>query len=141
MKCPSAAEIARRFAKYAPGRLDRYEEGVRNPDEDWEKNTKDAEPNYEEGVKKAIARKAFGKGVAKCGTSRQQAKTITKGIPNWVPGIEGSEQDMADAMGPVVSVIQATTLPARYPKGDPRSERGRPYIRRFQDGVKIEAKF
>lgn len=121
MKCPSASVIAARFVKYAPQRADRYDDGVRNPAEDWEKQTKDAEPNYEKGVTAAIARKAFGKGVAKCGTSRQQAKTIVKGIPRWVEGISGAEVDMEKAMGPVVSVIEATTLPPRYPTGDVRN--------------------
>ena len=120
MKCPNAAEIARRFVKYAPARFDRFVEGVENPDEDWEKNTKAAEPNYEEGVKKAITRKAFGKGVIKCGTAKQQAKTI-KNQTRWTEGIEGAEDEMAAAMGPVVNVLQAVTLPQKYPKGDPRN--------------------
>ena len=121
MKCPSAATIAQRFVKYAPQRQDRYEDGVRNPAEDWEKETKAAEANYEKGVQGGIARKAFGKGVTKCGTARQQAKTIMKGIPRWVEGISGAEADMATAMGPVVSVIEGTTLPPRYPTGDARN--------------------
>ncbi len=120
MKTPSAAEIARRFVKYAPGRSDRYFDGIANPVEDWEKNTKAAESNYEEGVKKAIGRKAFGKGVTKCGTARQQAKTI-QNQNRWPEGIEGAEAEMTSAMTPVVTVLQAITLPQKYPKGDPRN--------------------
>lgn len=120
MQCPSAAEIARRFVKYAPGREDRYKEGIRNPGEDWEKRTKDAEPNYEDGVKKAILRKAFGKGVTKCGTARQQAKTI-QNENRWTEGIEGAEVEMTTAMQGVVTVLSAITLPPSYPKGDPRN--------------------
>lgn len=120
MKCPSAADIARRFVKYAPGRFDRYTDGIANPAEDWEKNTKAAEPNYEEGVKKAITRKAFGKGVLRCGTERQKSKTI-QNQNRWPEGIEGAEAEMTTAMGPVVSVLQAVTLPQKYPKGDPRN--------------------
>lgn len=120
MKVPSAAEIARRFVRYAPAREDRFEFGVRNPDLDWEKETADSEPNYEEGVKKAITRKAFGKGVRKCGTARQQERTI-RNIPRWAEGIVGSEDDMAKAMAPVVTILEAVKLPERYPKGDPRN--------------------
>lgn len=120
MKTPSAAVIAARFVKYAPGRFDRYTEGIASPDEDWEKNTKAAESNYETGVKAGIARKAFGKGVTKCGTARQQAKTI-KNQHRWPEGIEGAGAEMEAAMGPVVAVLQAITLPQRYPKGDPRN--------------------
>jgi len=119
-KCPDPAEIARRFVTYGPGREDRFEAGVRSPDKDWEKETADAEGNYEEGVKKAITRKAFGKGVKKCGTEKQKSRTI-RNIPRWRQGIEDSEPDMAKAMEPVVSVIRATTLPKRYPKGDDRN--------------------
>jgi len=120
MNVPSAAEIARRFVKYAPQREDRFEEGVRNPGEDWERNTKAAEPNYEEGVKKAISRKAFGKGVGKCGTAKQQAKTILN-LPRWREGIENAETTMAEAMAPVVAVLEAVKLPPAYPKGDSRN--------------------
>lgn len=140
MKCPSAATIAARFVKYAPGRSDRYEEGVRNPDKDWEKETKAAEGNYEEGVKKAISRKAFGKGVVKCGTARQQEKTI-RNIPRWSDGIMGSQTDMENAMGPVVSVIQGTTLPPRYPTGDDRNYARNKAVGQALRKAKEEGKF
>lgn len=120
MYCPSAATIAKRFVTHAPGRSDRYEEGVRAPKKDWADETAKAEPNYEDGVKKAIGRKAFSKGVKKCGTPRQQEHTI-RNIPRWAEGITGAEDDMANAMAPVVAVIQGTTLPQRYPKGDDRN--------------------
>lgn len=119
-KCPSASEIADRFVKFAPGRASRYEEGVRAPSKDWEKETADAETNYEEGVKKGITRKAFGKGVKKCGTVRQQSQTI-KNIHRWGEGIEGAGDVMELAMDPVVKVIVATSLPPKYPKGDDRN--------------------
>jgi len=120
MKVPSAQEIAKRFVTYAPGRAGRYADGVANPDEDWEKNTADAESNYEEGIKKAITRKAFGKGVHKCGTAKQKAQTL-KNLPRWAEGIEGAESEMAAAMTPVVAVMEGITLPKKYPKGDPRN--------------------
>lgn len=121
MKVPSASVIAARFVKFAPLRSDRYEEGVRNPTENWEEKTVAAEDNYNKGVTAAIARKAFGKGVKRCGTARQQAKTILKGLTRWIDGITGAEADMAAAMGPVVAVLEATKLPDRYPTGDPRN--------------------
>lgn len=120
MFMPSAAEIASRFVKYAPGRFDRFADGIRNPGRDWEKETKAAEGNYEEGVKKAIARKAFGKGVTKAGTAKQQQKTI-QNENRWVEGIEGAESTMVKAMEPVVAVMAAVTLPPAYAKGDPRN--------------------
>ena len=120
MKCPSAANIANRFVQFAPSRFPRYQEGIRAPGNDWEKETKAAEGNYEAGVKAAMGRKAFGKGVTKCGTAKQQAKTV-QNENRWVEGIEGAESTMASAMSGVVAVLQATTLPPAFPKGDPRN--------------------
>jgi len=120
MDCPDAQEIARRFVAYAPGSSDRYEDGVRNPGKDWEKETSEAEGNYEEGIKKAISRKAFGKGVKKCGTARQKEKTI-RNLSRWSEGIQGAEADMATAMESVVTVMRAIKLPPSYPKGDDRN--------------------
>lgn len=120
MNYPTAQEIARRYVQFAPARAPRYEQGVRNPVRDWEKETADAEPNYEKGVQDAIKRKAFGKGVKKCGTERQKSQTI-KNITRWAEGIEGAEDVMAAAMESVSRVAQAIVLPPAYPKGDKRN--------------------
>jgi len=120
MKTKSAAEIAKSFVKYAPGRVDEYENGVRNPDKDWAAETAAAEDNYEKGVEAAIKRKAFGTGVKKCGTEKQKSQTI-KNIPRWAEGIEGSEDNMRTAMEPVVGVLQALILPKKWPRGDKRN--------------------
>ncbi|MBA7478802.1 hypothetical protein ES707_14230 [subsurface metagenome] len=120
MNYPDGAEIARRFVKYAPGRSDRFEDGVRNPTKDWKTETAAAEDNYEEGVKKGIGRKAFGKGVVRCGTDRQKSQTI-KNLNRWAEGIEGAEDVMTTAMDRVASVAKAINLPKRYPKGDDRN--------------------
>lgn len=120
MKVTSAAKIAERFVKYAPQREDRFEEGVRDPGEDWEKNTAAAEDNYEKGVKDAMTRKAFGKGVVKCGTEKQQAKTLLN-MNRWAEGIQNARATMELAMEKVVKVLQAVKLPPRYPKGDDRN--------------------
>ena len=140
MKVPDAAEIARRYITFSPARASRYEAGVRNPDKDWETETKAAEPNYEEGIRKSIARKGFSKGVVKCGTDKQKSQTI-KNIPRWVEGIEGSEDIMAAAMEPVVSVIRATTLPQRYPKGDDRNYKRVEVIGKALRKAKEDGKF
>lgn len=120
MNYPNASEIARRYVKFAPARASRYEEGVRAPVRDWEKETAEAEKNYEEGITAAMKRKAFGKGVHRCGTARQQSQTI-KNINRWAEGIEGAEDVMTAAMESVARVAQAIVLPPAYPKGDPRN--------------------
>ncbi|GAH40187.1 unnamed protein product, partial [marine sediment metagenome] len=82
----SASKIAEKWARVTPERTVDYEEGVRNPSKDWEKETLDAEGRYEAGIKASITRKAFGKGVKKVGTAKQQSKTILKGLIRWPEG-------------------------------------------------------
>lgn len=123
MVVPSAREIAAKFARVTPEREPDYEAGVRSPKADWETETAGAEENYEEGVRKAIARKGFGKGVREVGTAKQQAKSIEKGVEQgrWAAGVRGAEDDMAEGMEPVVRTLEAVKLPGKFPKGDPRN--------------------
>ncbi len=121
MIVPSAAKIAEKWGRVTPERTIDYEEGVRNPLKDWATETKAAEPRYEDGVKAAIARKAFGKGVERVGTAKQKFKTIEKGIPRWPEGVRLAESDMRKGMEPVVKALEGITLPPRYATGDPRN--------------------
>ncbi len=117
----SAAAIAKKWARVTPDRIEDYEDGVRNPAKDWEDETLAAEENYEAGIKDAITRKAFSKGVKKAGTAKQKSATILKGIPRWSEGVRIAEDAMRAGMGPVVAVLEGLTLPKRYPTGDPRN--------------------
>jgi len=121
MICPSAAKIAEKWARVTPERTIDYEEGVRNPARDWEKETSEAEDRYEAGIKSAMSRKAFGKGVKRVGTAKQKSKTIIKGIPRWSEGVRIAEPDMRSGMEPVVKALEGITLPKRYETGDPRN--------------------
>ena len=121
MIVPSAAKIAEKWGRVTPERTIDYEEGVRNPLRDWETETADAEERYEAGIKAAMARKAFGKGVRKTGTAKQRAKTITKGIARWPEGVRLAEDDMRLGMEPVVKALEGITLPPRFATGDPRN--------------------
>lgn len=121
MIMPSAAKIAAKWARVTPERTQDYEEGVRNPSKDWETETADSEGRYEAGIKLAMLRKAFGKGVRAVGTAKQKAASILKGIPRWPEGVRGAEADMRSGMEPVVSTLEALKLPERFPTGDPRN--------------------
>lgn len=121
MVVKSAKDIAAKWARVTPDRIEDYEHGVRYPLNDWEKQTLAAEENYEAGIRDAITRKAFGKGVKKAGTAKQQSACIIKGIPRWPEGVRGAEEAMESGMGPVVDVLSKLVLPKRYPTGDPRN--------------------
>ncbi|MBA7667029.1 hypothetical protein ES703_75114 [subsurface metagenome] len=121
MVVKSAKEIAAKWGRVTPDRIEDYEDGVRNPQKDWEKETLDAEENYEAGIRESISNKSFSKGVKKAGTAKQQSASILKGIPRWPEGVRGAVDAMESGMGPVVDVLSKLVLPKRYPTGDPRN--------------------
>ena len=121
MKVKSASAIAEKWARVTSERTQDYEDGVKNPIRDWEKETIDAKERYEAGIKASIARDAFSKGVKKAGTAKQKAKSITKGIPRWAEGVRGAQNDMQSGMEPVVKILEGLTLPPRFATGDPRN--------------------
>ena len=121
MKTKTAAETAAKWGRVTPDRTQDYEDGVRNPQKDWEAETVAAEGNYEEGIRKSITNKSFSKGVKRTGTAGQQKATIEKGLTRWPEGVRLAEDTMAAAMEPVIKTLQSIKLPPRFPKGDPRN--------------------
>lgn len=117
----SVADIARKYARVAPTRTEDYESGVRNPRVDWKTATAAAEPSYKEAVTRAATEGRFGKGVAAAGTEKWQKKAIDKGTQRWGPGVQIAQPDYEKAFAKYRDVIERTTLPPRYPKGDPRN--------------------
>lgn len=139
MVIKTAIEIAKKWLRVTSGRTDDYEAGVRNPGKDWMKETSDAEERYNAGIKSAILRGAFGKGVKKVGTAKQQLKSIKKGIPRFAEGVMGAENDMREGMEPVVAVLSALKLPKRYETGDPRNIKRVEVIQQALHKMKIGA--
>ena len=121
MQVPTAQEIAKKWARVTPERVEDYDAGVRNPKRNWETETLAAEGNYEKGVTSAISRKGFGKGVKAAGLAKQQGNSITKGIPRFGEGVRIAESTMAASMEKVVNTMKSVSLPPKYPKGDPRN--------------------
>lgn len=117
----SAAQVAAKFARVTPQRSEDYIEGVNNPRRSWEAATKGAEDNYKAGVTKAANEGRFGRGVSAAGDAKWQANTVAKGQTRWGEGVSIAQGDYERAMGPVLATIERTTLPPRYPKGDPRN--------------------
>jgi len=120
-KIMDTAAIAEKYGRVTPARQTDFENGVKAPMNDWQANTKAAEGNYNQGVQTAIANKSFGKGVDKATTAKWQSKTIEVGVGRWGTGVRAGQADYASGFDPYVKVITSTTLPPRYPKGDPRN--------------------
>lgn len=113
--------IAKKWASVTPMRAEDYADGIANPRTSWAKATGLAESAYEDGVKLAIQRKAFGKGVAQAGDAKWQRKASVNGVRNWGPGVTEAEGDYAAGFAPYQQAIKACVLPPRYARRDPRN--------------------
>jgi len=117
----SPTDIARKWARVTPARTEDYKLGVENPLKDWASETAAAETRYKDGVAKAAARNAFGKGVKKAGTAKWKEGATTMGVRRWGEGVQAGESAYASGFAPYSEVISRTALPPKYPKGDPRN--------------------
>jgi hypothetical protein len=113
--------IANKWADVTPMRSGDYAAGIANPRRSWAAATKAAEKSYEDGVSKAVSRKAFGKGVTKAGDEKWLRKATTNGVRNWGPGVSEAKGDYASGFAPYHAAISAVQLPPRYAKRDPRN--------------------
>lgn len=120
-KIRSLAEIQGKWSTVTPQRSQQYAEGVANPLNSWSAGAKAAEPNFEQGIQRAIAAKSFGKGVTAAGDDRWQTKTTQIGVSRWAPGVAAGSADFADGFAPYRDTIAATNLPPRFPRGDERN--------------------
>jgi len=121
VKIRASKDIKDKWLKVTPERADMYEAGVKAPLEDWESQTIGAEKSYEDGIKESIADKRFSKGVKKVGTAKWQKKTLEKGVPVFADRVRIAGDDYEKGFAPYRDEIEKTTLPARFPKGDPRN--------------------
>ncbi len=98
-----------------------YRAGVENPSGDWAEKTAAAEQNYEAGVRAAISRKGFSKGVVAAGTAKWKRNTLEKGPSRWTQGIALGMDAYRKGFQPYHDKIASLVLPARGPKGDPKN--------------------
>ncbi len=120
-KIRSLSEIQSKWSTVTPQRTQQYQEGVQSPLNSWAAGAKAAEPNFEQGVQKAIAAKSYGKGVSSAGDERWQTKTTQVGVQRWAPGVAAGAADYGEGFGPYRDVINNTSLPPRFPRGDERN--------------------
>jgi hypothetical protein len=117
----SAAAIQEKYGRVTPGRSEDYKKGVASPRRPWAKAAKDGEPNYKVAVVAAANAGMYGKGVDKCGEDGWQGPAIEKGPGRFAEGTQLAAPDYAKGFEKYRAVIERTTLPARFPKGDPRN--------------------
>jgi hypothetical protein len=112
---------ADKWQRRASQATDDFVQGVESPRQDWKTATIAAAKNQETGILEAIKDKRFERGVAKAGSEKWKAKTISKGSARFAQGVQEGVGDYALAIAPYLQVIEQTNLPPRYPKGDPRN--------------------
>jgi len=115
------ASIASKWARVTPQRSADYEAGVKDPIRDWATNTGAANESYKAGVQAAISKDLFKKGVAKAGTEKWKRRATEVGPARFSQGVQVAQPDYEKGFAPFREVIEKTTLPPRFAKGDPRN--------------------
>lgn len=115
------SNFASKWARVTPQRTEDYQQGVQNPKVPWAEATLAAEKNQEAGIQEAIRDKRFAKGVQKAGNSAWQQGALQKGVNRFGEGVQVSQEKYASGFAPYAQIIESTTLPPRFPKGDPRN--------------------
>lgn len=113
--------IREKWGRVTPGRTEDYKIGIANPKRDWETETKDSSDRYKAGVDQAHAKGLFVKGVDKAGTKKWQDRALKKGPGRFAEGVYIAAPDYEKGFAPFHAAIERTTLPPKFPKGDPRN--------------------
>jgi len=113
--------IAEKWARVTPMRRPDYEYGIANPRRDWAEAAAGANESWKAGVAAAAAADRFGKGVKKVGTEKWKDRARRKGPSRFAEGVIIGRPDYHKGFAPFSDTIKATTLPDRFPKGDPRN--------------------
>jgi len=113
--------IANKWSRVTPQRRPDYEFGVNNPRRDWASAASGANATWKEAITSAAAADRFGKGVTKAGTAKWKDRAGKKGPSRFAEGVIIGMPDYQKGFSPYAETIKATTLPERFPKGDPRN--------------------
>ena len=98
-----------------------YKAGVANPRRDWAKSTEAQKEAWRLGITEAANNDRFAKGVRKAGTEKWQSNALKKGPGRFAEGVMVAGPEYEKGYAPYRDTIEKTTLPPRYPKGDPRN--------------------
>jgi len=117
----SISRIGEKWTRVTPQRTEDYTLGVKSPRRDWEKSAVAAKETHKAAMTAAAATDAYGKGVAAAGSGKWQARALQKGPGRFAEGVMVGGDDYAKGFAPYRDAIEATVLPPRFPKRDPRN--------------------
>lgn len=130
----SSTQAASKWSRVTPQRTEDYAAGVKAPKTSWQAATTAAAGAQAAGVQEAIKNKSFEKGVAKAGDAKWSAKASSVGADRFGQGVQAAQGEYEQGVAPYLQVIQSTSLPPRYSKGDPRNiERVRVMAKALRD--------
>lgn len=113
--------IANKWARVAPQRTQDYQEGISAPRRDWAQTAAAAQDTHTAAMQRAGTQKSYSRGVRAAGSQKWQARALAKGPGRFAEGVAISEGDYRSGFSPYAETIGRTTLPPRFPKGDPRN--------------------
>lgn len=114
-------QIGDKWTRVTPMRQEDYAIGVQNPRRPWAQATMDANAAYKAGLTKSIADDRWVKGVGRAGDAKWKSGATTKGPGRWAEGVQGAGDAYVRGFGPYHRAIEATNLPLRGAKGDPKN--------------------
>jgi hypothetical protein len=117
----SIQAIQEKWGRVTPGRSEDYALGIANPKRDWARSATGAKESHKAAMVAAATNDSYAKGIAKAGTEKWQKKAALKGPSRFSEGVTVGAADYGTGFAPYADVIKATTLPVRYPSGDPRN--------------------
>ena len=115
------SKVASKWARVTPMRAEDYKNGVQDPRRDWAKQAIAQKDTWKTAITEAATKGLYEKGIATAGTERWKDKALTKGPGRFQEGVMVAGPDFEKGFAPYAEAIKATTLPARFPKGDPRN--------------------
>ncbi len=115
--------LAQKWVRNAQNAQVTYEEGVRNPLNDWQQNTMAAAQTWRQAIQQAVAEGRWEAGVRATSTQEWQRAAAEKGAQRFGPGVQFARDKWQQRWEPYRNVIEGVQLPPRGPKGDPNNLR------------------
>lgn len=117
----SLSDIAEKWTRVTPGRVEDYKLGIQNPKRDWAEEAEAGKDNWKAGIDAAAAKDLFSKGIARAGTAKWKEKSLKKGPSRFAEGVYIAGDDYKKGFAPYREAIARTDLGPRFPKRDPRN--------------------